>query len=163
MRIQLRLNEVGLGRMSVMFCYRGLQCSRNCSVQMLQMIRMLQWRDQKVANQWLWGYLPLTDCCVSRNVEAQVVSELVCVYVWSREWERQGKVGHMYMCSDISNAMKGSQLERSPLDLTCSVYIREKRAGRVQLRYCSDSGFHSLLCLLACPLGCIGQSMGLTT
>lgn len=55
MRIQLRLNEVGLGRMSVMFCSRrevsGALETVELTRAMLLMIRTPQWKDQKVLNQ----------------------------------------------------------------------------------------------------------------
>lgn len=55
MRIQLRLNEVGLGRVSVMFCSRREVSDALETVEltpsMLLIIRTLQWKDQKVLNQ----------------------------------------------------------------------------------------------------------------
>lgn len=40
----------------------------------------------------------------------------------------------MHMCSLISDAMKGSQLERSPLDLTYGIQIRERSTSRVEFK-----------------------------
>lgn len=45
------------------------------------------------------------DCFVSRNMETQVVSVLMCVINRMRETVEGG---HRHMCSDIYSAMKGS-------------------------------------------------------
>lgn len=63
------------------------------------------------------------DCCVSRNVETQVVSVLLTIKRM-RQTREAGPHIQVYICIYcISNAMKGSQLERSPLYLL--YYLRE--------------------------------------
>lgn len=78
MRIQLRLNEVGLGRMSVMFRSTGKVSDALKTLELTEpMLRTIRTAAVKAIRRLrLWGYMPLKNCGVSRNVETCVV---VCV------------------------------------------------------------------------------------
>lgn len=80
MGIQLELNAAGPGRPSAVFSGGRVVSDAPESVRLvgstLRVVGLTRWSHQKAVNQLLRGGPPLADCCVSINMEAQVVSAL---------------------------------------------------------------------------------------
>ena len=121
MRIQLRLNEVGLGRLSVMIHSRRKVSDVLETVERteskLWMIKLLQWQSQKVLKQWLRGYLSLMDVCVSRRDRLFLCH---CESVYEEENEKDGgrRPIFLYCILRLIQCQERQPALASPLDLS---------------------------------------------